>query len=202
MWADVIIEYVTGFLFGLLIFQSLFMRKMMGGTYLENLRRSVLPEFISMNCMMAGMAPVMIYLMMSRDMRAMQPSEPLFWVVMSPGIFAGALVAYPVNVSMVSRALKHGLMTVRKPPAEPAQHNHAQNKSKPELERKRAMDSGHEMGESHGSGHQMRPEVTRLQLIAVTFFQSCFCWLARRSPRLFLSTLERPRGGPRHHATG
>jgi len=64
MWADLIVEYTAGFLFGLLIFQALFMRKMMGGTYLENVRRSFLPELISMNCMMAGMAPVMIYLMM------------------------------------------------------------------------------------------------------------------------------------------
>src|SRR3546814_2277336 len=56
MWQDLIIEYVAGFLFGLLIFQALFMRRMMGGTYLQNVRRSFLPELISMNCMLAGMA--------------------------------------------------------------------------------------------------------------------------------------------------
>src|SRR3546814_6554310 len=66
MWQDLIIEYVAGFLFGLLIFQALFMRRMMGGTYLQNVRRSFLPELISMNCMMAGMAPVMVALMMGR----------------------------------------------------------------------------------------------------------------------------------------
>src|SRR6202171_2591878 len=33
MWADLIVEYTAGFLFGLLIFQALFMRKMMGGSY-------------------------------------------------------------------------------------------------------------------------------------------------------------------------
>jgi len=71
MWVDLIVEYTAGFLFGLLIFQALFMRKMMGGSYLENVKRSFLPELISMNCMMAGMAPVMVYLMMGRDMRAM-----------------------------------------------------------------------------------------------------------------------------------
>ncbi len=113
MWADLIVEYTAGFLFGLLIFQALFMRKMMGGTYLENVRRSFLPELISMNCMMAGMAPVMIYLMMGRDMRAMWPGEPLFWVVMSLGIVAGFAIAYPVNVWMVAHGMKHGLMTVR-----------------------------------------------------------------------------------------
>ena len=113
MWIDLIVEYVAGFLFGLLIFQALFMRKTMGGSYAENVRRSFLPELISMNCMMAGMAPVMIYLMMGRDMRAMWPGEPLFWVVMSLGIIAGFAIAYPVNVWMVSRGMKHGLMTER-----------------------------------------------------------------------------------------
>ncbi|RUO99841.1 DUF4396 domain-containing protein [Hyphomicrobium sp.] len=113
MWVDLIVEYTAGFLFGLLIFQALFMRKIMGGSYADNVRRSFLPELISMNCMMAGMAPVMIYLMMGRDMRAMWPGEPLFWVVMSLGIVAGFAVAYPVNVWMVSRGMKHGLMTVR-----------------------------------------------------------------------------------------
>src|SRR3546814_56461 len=114
MWQDLIIEYVAGFLFGLLIFQALFMRRMMGGTYLQNVRRSFLPELISMNCMMAGMAPVMVALMMGRDMRAMWPGEPLFWMVMSIGVIAGFAVAYPVNVWMVARGMKHGLMTERK----------------------------------------------------------------------------------------
>ena len=113
MWADLIVEYTAGFLFGLLIFQALFMRKTMGGSYFENVRRSFLPELISMNCMMAGMAPVMVNLMMGRDMRAMWPGEPLFWMVMSLGIVAGFAIAYPVNVWMVSRGMKHGLMTER-----------------------------------------------------------------------------------------
>jgi hypothetical protein len=70
MWIDLIVEYTAGVMFGLLTFQALFMRKIIGGTYAENVRRSFLPELILMNCMMAGMAPVMIYLMMGRDMRA------------------------------------------------------------------------------------------------------------------------------------
>ncbi len=173
MWADVITEYVTGFLFGLLIFQSLFMRKMMGGSYLQNVRRSFLPEFISMNCMMAGMAPVMIFLMMGRDMRAMQPSEPLFWVVMSLGIVAGYVVAYPVNAWMVSKGMKHGLMTVRAPSEQPpaAHHTHSQRTLKKSSAKTRAKNAGHEMGGSQASaGHTMSPEVTHPQLVAVTLF--------------------------------
>jgi hypothetical protein len=55
MWLDLIVEYATGFGFGLFIFQSLFMKNVMGGTYWENVRRVFLPEFISINAMMAGM---------------------------------------------------------------------------------------------------------------------------------------------------
>src|SRR5712671_5761825 len=77
MWIDLIVEYLAGFAFGLFIFQSLFMQSMMGGTYRENVRRTFLPELISMNFMMACMAPVMCFLMMSRDMRAMEPSQLL-----------------------------------------------------------------------------------------------------------------------------
>jgi Sec-independent protein secretion pathway component TatC len=65
-----------------------------------------------MNMMAAGMFPVMIFLMMGRDMRAMEPTEPLFWGVMSLGVIVGFATAYPVNVWMVSRNLKHGLMHV------------------------------------------------------------------------------------------
>ncbi len=83
MWLDLIVEYLAGFAFGLFIFQSLFMKEMMGGSYFENVRRSFFPEFISMNFMMAGMAPVMTFLMMGHDMRAMVPTELIFWGVMS-----------------------------------------------------------------------------------------------------------------------
>ena len=64
MWLDLIVEYATGFAFGLFIFRSLFMKKMMGGTYSENVRRSFIPEFISMNMMMGGMGFLMCFLMM------------------------------------------------------------------------------------------------------------------------------------------
>ena len=113
MWIDLIVEYMAGFSFGLFIFQSLFIKNMMGGTYWDNVKKSFMPEFISMNAMMAGMAPVMTLLMMGRDMRAMEPTELLFWGVMSLGVIAGFAVTYPVNFWMVSRRIKHGLMTQR-----------------------------------------------------------------------------------------
>lgn len=113
MWIDLIVEYVAGFSFGLFIFQALFMKKMMGGTYWENVRKSFMPEFISMNAMMAGMAPIMSLLMMGRDMRAMDPLELIFWGVMSLGVMVGFATAYPFNVWMVKKKIKHGLMTAR-----------------------------------------------------------------------------------------
>src|SRR6266850_645926 len=86
MRIDLIVEYITGFAFGLLIFQSLFMKEIMGGTYLENVRKTFLPGFI---------------------------------------------IAYPVNVWMVKRGLKHGLMTERKS-ADHSQHerSHGSHKMK------------------------------------------------------------------------
>ena len=113
MWVDIIAEYVLGFAFGLFIFQALFMKDMMGGSYRKALTSSLIPEWLSMNMMMAGMILVMVPGMMGRDMRAMDPGEVLYWGVMSAGVTVGFFAAYPVNVWLVNANLKHGLMTVR-----------------------------------------------------------------------------------------
>jgi manganese oxidase len=126
---DMFAEYTLGFIFGLFIFQALFMRSMFGGSYTTALRRSFFPEWASMNTMMAGMFPVMVYLMMGADMRAMDPRELVYWGVMSVSIGVGFLTAYPMNWWLVSHGLKHGLMTER-PGAhdgpEPIEHGHAE----------------------------------------------------------------------------
>ena len=44
MWIDLIAEYVFGFAFGLFIFQALFMKDMMGGSYWRALTGSFIPE--------------------------------------------------------------------------------------------------------------------------------------------------------------
>ncbi len=166
MWVDLMVEYVAGFLFGLLIFQALFMRKVMGGSYVDNVRGSFLPELISMNCMMAGMAPTMVFLMMGRDMRAMWPAEPLFWMVMSIGVAAGFAVAYPVNVWMVARGMKHGLMTLRARPLPGTHHEHA----------------GHA-----GSKGRMESDATRPQLAAVTMFTLLMLAFGMALPSAFVN---------------
>src|SRR5882672_3084103 len=154
MWLDLIVEYTTGFVFGLFIFQSLFMKSMMGGTYRENVRKSLVPEFISMNFMMAGMAPVMSFLMMGRDMRAMDPTELIFWGVMSLGVIAGFAMAYPANVWLVARSLKHGLMTERP--------KGSRFDVKPKQEKKKA----HAAHEAH-AGHGMMSDATTPQIAAL-----------------------------------
>jgi len=157
MWFDLIIEYATGFGFGLFIFQSLFMKNLMGGTYWENVRRTFLPEFISMNAMMAGMGPLMSFLMMGRDMRTMDPLELLFWGVMSLGVIVGFTTAYPFNVWLVAQQLKHGLMTRRKP------------RSRFDL----AVEAHSSHNQEHNH-HSMKSGVTAPQLLAVTLISLVF----------------------------
>ncbi|HZB34791.1 MAG TPA: multicopper oxidase domain-containing protein, partial [Gaiellaceae bacterium] len=158
MRIDFVVEYAAGFAFGLFIFQSLFMKDMLGGSYVGAVRNTFVPEWLSMNMMAAGMFPTMALLMMGRDMRAMEPTEPLFWAVMSLGVIIGFTTAYPVNVWMVARNMKHGLMTSRprddrpeRDPEDPPEHAH-----------------GSQPAAGHGSpGHRMRWDVTRPQLSAV-----------------------------------
>ena len=112
MWMDLIFEYLLGFSFGLLIFQALFMRDMLGGSYGAALERSFMPEWLSMNAVMAGMTPVMVVLM-SHDMQAMEVTSLRLWGVMSLATMVGAVIAYPVNVWLVAVGLKHGMGSVR-----------------------------------------------------------------------------------------
>ncbi len=49
------VEYVFGFLFGWVVFQSLFMKQLMGGSFRDSLRATFLPAFLSMNGVMGGM---------------------------------------------------------------------------------------------------------------------------------------------------
>src|SRR5258708_3429947 len=138
------------------------MRKMMGGTYTANVRRSFLPEFISMNCMMGGMAPVMVLLMMGRDMRAMWPGEPLFWMVMSLGVIAGFATAYPVNVWLVAHGMKHGLMTDR------GSSSKGETMAGMDHSKMHIAEPSRTHGDAGGAG--LHTDVTRAQLVTVTSF--------------------------------
>lgn len=144
MWTDSAVEYAAGFLFGLLVFQALFMKDMLGGSYVAALKKTWLAEWLSMNCVMAGMFPVML-IWMTRDMTTMEPTSARFWFVMSMATLVGAITGYPVNLWLVKTKLKHGMGTKRAlgrggAPVE-AQHDMA------------AMESGH--GAAPAPAHEM-----------------------------------------------
>lgn len=109
---DIALEYSLGFGFGWTIFQAMFMRAMAGGSYRLSLSSTFLPEFLSMNTLMAAMLPVAA-LGKAAIGAANNPLTPEFWFVMSMALCAGFLAAYPMNWWLVARGLKHGMTTVR-----------------------------------------------------------------------------------------
>jgi len=115
---EIALEYILGFGFGWAIFQALFMRDMAGGSYVAALRQTFMSEFLSMNCLMAGMVPVAIA-WRSRVPAAMDAGNPAFWFIMSIALLVGFMVAYPMNWWLVTRGLKHGMMTVRRSESHP-----------------------------------------------------------------------------------
>jgi hypothetical protein len=118
-WGEVLLEYVLGFLFGWSVFQALFMRDMVGGSYARSLKSTFLPELLSMNLLMTGMVPAMM--MLKRRLGAGGPGTATFWFVMSMALLVGAILAYPMNWWLVKFNLKHGMMTVR-PMVPPPEH--------------------------------------------------------------------------------
>lgn len=123
--SEIALEYVLGFGFGWAVFQALFMRDMAGGSYARSLSSTFLPELLSMNFLMAGMVPVMMAAM-RRVPGSHDPSQASFWFVMSLSLLSGFVFAYPINGWLVSRDLKHGMMTVRPGTAVGHQASHGQ----------------------------------------------------------------------------
>jgi hypothetical protein len=166
MGKDIIVEYAFGFAFGLFVFQALFMRDMLGGSYTLALRRSFLPEWLSMNAVMAGMIPVMVVLM-TRDMRAMDPAGLRFWGVMSLASLVAMILASPVNAWLVAAGLKHGMGTVRAlgrgGHSMAAEHGGA-NPAPAAAQSHNATGSAHVVG----SAGVVRPRATPAQIVAVT----------------------------------
>ncbi|MGC8628268.1 MAG: DUF4396 domain-containing protein [Acidimicrobiales bacterium] len=116
-WADFLFEYVAGFGFGWTIFQALFMKDMAGGIYGRSLALTFLPEFVSMNALMAGMVAVSVPWRQGVA-AASGPGHPGFWFVYCIALTAGFALSYPFNWWLVAAGPKHGMMTVR-PDARP-----------------------------------------------------------------------------------
>jgi len=120
-WAELSFEYVLGFGFGWTVFQAFAMRDMAGGSYVRSLRQTVLPEFVSMNVLMAGMV-VTGRLLAPRIAGSADPLAAGFWFTMSMALIAGFILAYPINWWLVANHLKHGMITVR-PVGQPSLHS-------------------------------------------------------------------------------
>ena len=107
---DLVIEYATAFVMGLLIFQALFMKSMVGDSYLEAVKKTFFSETVSMNFVMVGMIPVMAIMRMKIPGED-DPKGLMFWGISSLATIAGAIAAYPVNSWLVGSGLKHGMMS-------------------------------------------------------------------------------------------
>jgi hypothetical protein len=109
---DITIEYILGFGFGWSIFQALFMKNSMGGSYKAALKKTFIPELVSMNILMAAFIPVMEY-GFTHASGSHNPTTPAFWFIMSMGLLFGFIIDYPINWWLVSHHLKHGMATIR-----------------------------------------------------------------------------------------
>jgi Domain of unknown function (DUF4396) len=156
---DIAIEYALGFGFGWTIFQALFMRDMAGGSYRRALAGTFLPEFLSMNLLMAGMMPIMAFGRTALGGK-LSPSTPEFWFVMSMALLAGFIVAYPINWWLVARGLKHGMMTVRRPADVGVTHGLSPVKEQPAPSHEEHV------------GHRMvsRGEIVRMTILSIGVF--------------------------------
>ncbi len=108
---DIVIEYVSAFLFGWLIFQALMMKSMYTDNYALAVRKTFFAETVSMNMVMVGMIPAMVLLKHALPL-GRDPLHPHFWFIMGMATLAGGLTAYPINSWLVRSKLKHGCMTL------------------------------------------------------------------------------------------
>jgi len=106
---DLIVEYVSAFVVGLLVFQALFMKSMFG-SYWVAVRKTFFAETVSMNMVMVGMFPTMIILMNALP-EGDNPWRPAFWGIMSMATLVGSVATYPINSWLVGKGYKHGMMS-------------------------------------------------------------------------------------------
>lgn len=121
--SELILEYVTAFICGLLIFQAGMMLPMYKNYYTA-VKKTFFAELTSMNMVMLGMVPVMV-IMMDHINHARNPAHLAFWFTMGIATIVGGLTAYPINSWLVKHKLKHGCMTI----GEHIQHEEHQHKT-------------------------------------------------------------------------
>ena len=168
---DLILEYLTAFIVGLLVFQALMMRSMYDNDYFKAVSKTFFAETVSMNMVMLGMIPIMVTLM-HHWQYGDDPFQPIFWLIMGLATIAGGITAYPINAWLVRSKLKHGCMTLpeKSTSAAAPQHEHMQ-------EQHNHNDSGMEYQQHHsdtGKDHQQHQMGTltigRASMIIVATF--------------------------------
>jgi len=152
---DLIVEYVSAFIVGLLVFQALFMKSMFG-SYWVAVRKTFFAETVSMNTVMVGMFPTMLILMhVTPD--GDNPWQPAFWGIMSMATLVGSVTAYPINSWLVAKGYKHGMMSASSAKTEDttmAGHgSHDMAAMSEHGGHDMASMSGHGAGHHHGAGH-------------------------------------------------
>jgi len=106
---EIIIEYTAAYLFGLFIFQALFMRSMFSSYWIA-VKKTFFAETVSMNMVMMGMFPVIVAIKHFYPI-ASDPLKPYFWGMMSLATIVGFIMAYPINSWMIRKNVKHGMMS-------------------------------------------------------------------------------------------
>jgi hypothetical protein len=165
---DLIFEYLSAFVVGLLVFQALMM-KAMYGDYATAVRKTLFAETVSMNMVMVGMIPAMVILM--HHLGGDDPMQPLFWFVMGLAAIAGGITAYPINAWLVRNKLKHGCMTLPEPgqPAPNIGHKSMEGMPMPDGQTMEGMKHAAAGGEGHAMQMGSLPMPKMLAIIALTF---------------------------------
>lgn len=163
---ELILEYISAFIFGWVIFQAGMMRTMYA-SYGEALKKTFFAETVSMNFVMMGMIPVMMILMNSLEY-GRNPAHLQFWFTMGMATIVGGFVAFPINDWLVRKKLKHGCMTLPEsgvPGESHAAHHGGHGEH--------VHSKGKMMGskEAHGHAHEMGslPLKTQLKYIGISF---------------------------------
>lgn len=107
-WSEFAAEYITGFLFGWILFQYPAMRSMKKSPK-QSLWMGGRAEFFSMITLMTGMLITIKFIQPYIIPISPLPDSYAFWGVASLALFIGTIVTYPMNWWLVSIGWKHGM---------------------------------------------------------------------------------------------
>lgn len=95
--------YGVPLIVGLLLFRAPLIALRRKASYLEVLRRSFLPEFISLNMACIGFFPVVFLTSNTLFLSSPSFSDPLMWFLFAVGVLAGFISLLPLNILIAHR---------------------------------------------------------------------------------------------------